>query len=444
MIRETVDQLNDYLNSEINKKLVSVSNVVINDHQILVDYLTDDIIQSIMIASDKYPHAEKIDSLSVRKAVSAVQKAQVVEISEDHLEAFSVRLYDFFAEESEVVIEDENIINNINETIITDLRGKVLPDKNTLRQALISCAPTSVLSDEEGIDATVFSLLTMTDDFINNEIIMQGVSDIVAQLPAELHNQTFKDEIRDLLVVLTENSFLVPSKISQDISNKSEPVSLEITQTGMPLIFTHFDDSLMKSQLQSLSIAIFLVILILIIQMRSFIGGLIAVFPILLTLLLNFALMSYLNIPLDIATILVSSIAIGIGIDYTIHFTNRMKLEMSRHDSVDEALAETLRTTGKAILINALSVAAGFLVLMFAELIPIQRFGWLTAATMIFSSFGAITFLPALILLSKAKFWGNVANNNLIKTDSLKIKINDLKNNGTRLKKLFQKRPADS
>jgi len=205
-------------------------------------------------------------------------------------------------------------------------------------------------------------------------------------------------------------------------------VKEDFVQSGMPLIFTHIDESLMKSQFQSLIIAIVLVSLLLIFQLKSFWGGMIAVSPIVLTVLLNFAVMAYLNVPLDIATILVASIAIGIGIDYTIHFTNRFKVEFSKDVTPIEALEKTLKSTGRAILVNALSVSLGFLVLMFAQLIPIQRFGWLTATTMVFSAAGALTFLPALILLTKARFIGNFNRFDSLK-NSFKKKINSIKNN---------------
>ncbi|MFQ6040677.1 MAG: MMPL family transporter [Candidatus Poribacteria bacterium] len=68
------------------------------------------------------------------------------------------------------------------------------------------------------------------------------------------------------------------------------------------------------------------------------------------------------------------------------------------------ALEKTLETAGVAIVINALSVMMGFLVLLMSSLVPLQRFGWLTALTMFTSALGSITVLPALILLTKARF----------------------------------------
>jgi predicted RND superfamily exporter protein len=170
--------------------------------------------------------------------------------------------------------------------------------------------------------------------------------------------------------------------------------------------------------------------------LKSILGGFIAVSPIVLTVLLNFALMSYLNIPLDIATIMIASIALGIGIDYSIHFTSRFKEEFARSDSQLEALEKTLTTTGRAILINALSVALGFSVLVFGQLVPMQRFGWLTAATMLISAFGAITFLPALILFTKTKFVGDFDHFQAMKKiNGVKNKFRSLVNNYSKKEK---------
>ena len=193
------------------------------------------------------------------------------------------------------------------------------------------------------------------------------------------------------------------------------------TQTGMHIIYHKLDDSIMKSQIQSLIIAIVLIFLLLMIQMRSVTGGLIGLIPIFFTLALIFGVMGYFKIPLDIATVLVGSISIGIGIDYSIHFMNRFKIEFKKNSNALAALDKTLETTGRAIIINVVTVMLGFLVLICANLIPLQRFGILVAITMLGSGIGAITLLPAVILITKAKFvgdWSRLKNGIFEKTSS--------------------------
>ncbi|MFA5859763.1 MAG: MMPL family transporter [Elusimicrobiota bacterium] len=183
--------------------------------------------------------------------------------------------------------------------------------------------------------------------------------------------------------------------------NTKDYVSFE--PTGMLYINDNLDNSLVSSQFWSMLIALFLVFLCLLAMMRSFAGGVIGIVPITFTIIVIFGVMGYTGIPLDIATVLVASIAIGTGIDYSIHFVNRFRHELKVQLNEFDALRKTLETTGRAIMINVVTVMFGFLVLIFANLVPLQRFGLLTAVTTLVSGVSAITILPAIILLFKPK-----------------------------------------
>jgi hypothetical protein len=179
------------------------------------------------------------------------------------------------------------------------------------------------------------------------------------------------------------------------------------TQTGMPSIYQHLDDSVMRSQFTSLIIAIVLVYICMVFLLHSFTGALIGLVPIVFTLFVVFGLMGFTGIPLDIATVLTGGITIGVGIDYSIHFVNRFREEFKKDKTELEALDKTLETTGKAILINVMAIMLGFLVLVFGNLVPLQRGGILMAISMISSGFAAIILLPAIILMTKAGFIGD-------------------------------------
>jgi predicted RND superfamily exporter protein len=187
---------------------------------------------------------------------------------------------------------------------------------------------------------------------------------------------------------------------------QEEIVRISYGHTGMPLIYHHLDKSLIESQVQSFVIAAVLIFLILAAQLRSVLAGFLGLIPILLNVVLMFGVMGFTGIPLDVATVLVAGIAMGIGIDYAIHFNIRFKTYYRGPDSVREALDSTFRTTGKAIIINVLAVTMGFVTNMFAELVPLQRFGILVAQTMIGSGLGALTLLPAMILLTRGGMRG--------------------------------------
>lgn len=200
----------------------------------------------------------------------------------------------------------------------------------------------------------------------------------------------------------TQNS----KKMIKDIENYLARHNTEwcsMFLTGSPVIYDHLDKSLIRSQIQSIIIAWVLVFGCLVVVMRSLWIAAIGLIPIIFTLVLVFGFMGYAKIPLDIATVLVGSVSIGIGIDYAIHFLNRYKQEIKQNKHISEALLNTLQTSGRAILINVLTVSIGFLVLVFANLIPLQRFGILVSITMIFSGIGVLIILPTTISIIRFK-----------------------------------------
>ncbi len=171
----------------------------------------------------------------------------------------------------------------------------------------------------------------------------------------------------------------------------------KIQMTGMPFINAEMDQSLLESQIASLIIATVFVIGIVSLILWSFGRGLLASIPIAVTVIILFGTMGLTNIPLNMGTVLVASIAMGIGIDYSIHFITHFHDGIRAGLSVSESIRTTMTISGKAILINFSSVAGGFLVLIFSKLVPMQYFGILVALSMLISSLGALTLLPVIL-----------------------------------------------
>jgi len=87
---------------------------------------------------------------------------------------------------------------------------------------------------------------------------------------------------------------------------------------------------------------------------RSFVGGLFATLPMGVSVIMMFGLMGYLNIPLDVTTMLLTSILVGVGVDYTVHFLWHLRDHIRNGDSLDQAITNTFRISGKGILFNIL------------------------------------------------------------------------------------------
>jgi len=184
-------------------------------------------------------------------------------------------------------------------------------------------------------------------------------------------------------------------------SHASEDFTIEVT--GMPYVNAQLDKSLVKSQLTSLIIAVILVIALVSLIFKSLLEGLYASVPIIATIAVLYGVMGLTGIPLNVVTVLVASVAMGIGIDYSIHYITHFNSALHREFELNNAVEEAIMISGKAILINFISVSAGFLILIFSDLMPMVYFGVLIALSMLGSSMGALTLLPAILLLGKRK-----------------------------------------
>jgi predicted RND superfamily exporter protein len=184
-------------------------------------------------------------------------------------------------------------------------------------------------------------------------------------------------------------------------NNSTDECKIELT--GMPSVYVRMDKSLFDSQISSLAIALIFVLIIVGLILRSLPKGIYATIPIITTIAIFLGFMGYVGIPLDIATVLVSSVALGIGIDYSIHVITHFNHLLKETGNINKAIEGTIMISGKAIVINVVSVAAGFLVLLFSQMVPLQNFGMLVALSMIGSGFGALTLLPVILILSNKK-----------------------------------------
>jgi predicted RND superfamily exporter protein len=184
-------------------------------------------------------------------------------------------------------------------------------------------------------------------------------------------------------------------------AHPSESYTIEIS--GMPYVNQRLDQSLVRSQLTSLLVAIVLVVALVSLIFKSVIEGLYASIPIIATIAILYGVMGLTGIPLNVVTVLVASVAMGIGIDYAIHYISHFNDALKRGFELNNAVEEAVMISGKAILINFISVSAGFMVLVFSDLMPMVYFGVLIALSMLGSSMGALTLLPAALILGKKR-----------------------------------------
>ena len=143
-------------------------------------------------------------------------------------------------------------------------------------------------------------------------------------------------------------------------------------------------------------------------------AGLVALIPMSVGVIMNFGIMGWFGVRLDLATAIIASITIGIGIDDTKHFLNTFRYHREKKLSVDKTIEKTLAISGKAIIFTSLALIFGFSVLVASNFVPIILFGILVAITMIATTIGALLVLPSTIKAtgvsleeseSKSLFW---------------------------------------
>ncbi|MFZ5941645.1 MAG: efflux RND transporter permease subunit [Bacteroidota bacterium] len=173
---------------------------------------------------------------------------------------------------------------------------------------------------------------------------------------------------------------------------------------GYAFVTSQLATKVVKGQFYSLGIALVVIFILVALIFRSVMAGLMGSIPLVTSILLLFGIMGLTGIHLDVATALLSSLMIGVGIDYTIHFFWRYIEERRKSPDRETAVVTALSTTGRGIIFNALSVIVGFVVLVVSSFTPIRFFGILVVVTIFSCLAGALLIIPSLIIRFRIGF----------------------------------------
>jgi len=213
----------------------------------------------------------------------------------------------------------------------------------------------------------------------------------VAQIVVRMNTM----DVYEMIDIQTDLNSFMDANITVANQPKSE---------GYAVLLGNLMPMMVKGQTRSLILSVFMAALVTGLVFRSFSAALISAMPLAFAIAGVFGLMGYMGVYLNTATSMLSSIMIGIGIDYTIHFLFRFRTEIRHGLSDEEAIIKTLSTTGQGIIINGFSVMMGFAVCMLSTFIPIYFFGWLIAVSIFMCLIAALTLLPLVLILTRPKF----------------------------------------
>ncbi|MCP4163243.1 MAG: MMPL family transporter, partial [Deltaproteobacteria bacterium] len=257
-----------------------------------------------------------------------------------------------------------------------------------------------IMSDTRAIPDSRGLILTMRTFFkALSDTVETGVSNIMV-------NEDFTRINLTIMIYNSENNaFLSETKLRNLIENiendtekyLSEDLSYDLW--GFDLEFLDLADNLNRDQLLSTFISILLVCIISTIFFRSFVYGLVTLVPLLSGLILNFIFMVILKIPLDMITMMVSSVAIGVGVDDAIHYLLQFKRQLKMEGTLKDVLHRCGRISGRPIALTTASIVGGLLVLTFASFKAIVYFGALVSFTLTFAMIGTLVILPAILTI---------------------------------------------
>ncbi len=199
---------------------------------------------------------------------------------------------------------------------------------------------------------------------------------------------------------MTEQFEQLSSELTDDLSEYGDTTSVI---TGNLLITLSILKNMTESQILSTGICFVLAAIMLTLIYRNPLLGLIAMIPVTISIIWVLGSMYFIGYTLNILTITVTSITIGVGIDYACYITERFRLVADQTGDITKAVTETISRTGSAILIAALSSMFGFGVLAFAPIPPEQQFGIITAITLIYAFITSILVLP--LVLARWAYW---------------------------------------
>jgi uncharacterized protein len=190
-------------------------------------------------------------------------------------------------------------------------------------------------------------------------------------------------------------------KINRFLVDEMKIAEHRIRFTGMTVLYNNMLQSLYRSQILTLGLVFLAILFMFIILFRRFYLALLAMIPNIFSSLVVLGLMGWLDIPLDMMTITIASITIGIAVDDTIHYIHRFQTEFASDPKYVEGVLRCHGSIGRAIYYTSITITVGFSILTLSNFIPTINFGLLTGLAMILALLGDLILLPLLIVMFK-------------------------------------------
>ncbi len=298
---------------------------------------------------------------------------------------------DFFSGD---LFEDENNIWFTNEKIETI---------KTVHQYLESRI-------EIGKVISIYSLIDTANQINKGDLSMFELSVLYNEIPIE-----YKTDLIDPYLNAENNMIKISTRVKDSKDIKRNDLINDINSfllnefdnleeykvNGLLVLYNNMLKSLFSSQIKSLGFVILAIFIMFVILFRSLKLSIIGIIPNILASTFILGIIGIMKIPLDIMTITIAAISIGIAVDNTIHYIYRYKENLKLGRNHSEMIEKTHLTVGNAVLITSIAITAGFLTLCLSNFVPTVYFGLFTSLAMIFAMIGVLITLPSILKYQK-------------------------------------------
>lgn len=216
-----------------------------------------------------------------------------------------------------------------------------------------------------------------------------------------------KNEVRFATRIVDSNPELrrneLIKEINSDLEKIIDPKIATFRQSNLMILYNNMLQSLFESQIITLGFVLILLFIMFLFIFKSFSVALIALVTNAVSISVIFGFMGWFNIPLDMMTITIAAISLGIGVDDTIHYIHRFYEELPKDGNFLKAMHRSHDSVGYAMYYTSFAIMLGFSILVLSNFTPTIYFGFLTMTAMLMALLGALLLLPTLLLIFKPK-----------------------------------------
>ncbi|MBL0686892.1 MAG: MMPL family transporter [Sulfurospirillum sp.] len=267
-------------------------------------------------------------------------------------------------------------------------------------------------NEEIGNVQSIGTILKLIQSLNDNELDSFSLALLYNKLPLEFKKTILdpylnidENEIRFATRIIDSNPKLrrdeLINKIDNDLKEIIDPKTASFKQSNLMILYNNMLQSLFDSQIITLGFVLIIFFIMFLSIFRNLKIALIAIITNTISVTVIFGFMGWLNIPLDLMTITIAAISLGIGVDDAIHYIHRFYEELKQDNSFTKAMQRSHNSVGYAMCYTSFAIILGFSILLLSNFTPTIYFGFLTIIAMITSLLGSLLLLPSMLIIFK-------------------------------------------